>query len=93
MAEEGASPCPVVNASPLIFLSKSGYLNLLQAVGEQILVPDPVAQEIRRRGPGDITARALEETSWLQVAQAAAVPAIVDPDSPGLNPSSLWIYL
>lgn len=77
MAEEDDPPFPIVNASPLIFLSKSGYLNLLQCAGEEVLVPDPVAQEIRRRGPGDITARALEETPWLRVAQIPAVPTLI----------------
>lgn len=37
---------PVINASPLIFLSKAGLLSLLTLVGEEFVVPEAVATEI-----------------------------------------------
>ena len=37
----------LVNASPLIFLSKAGMIHLLQLEGPDVLVPEPVAGEIR----------------------------------------------
>ena len=77
MAEEEVAHFPIVNASPLIFLSKSGHLDLLQLAGEQVLVPEPVALEIRRRGPEDVTARALDETPWLRVAPAPTIPPVI----------------
>ena len=40
----------IVNASSLIFLSRSGYLGLLQAFTKEVRVPEPVASEILRRG-------------------------------------------
>ena len=76
MAEE-VLPHPVVNASPLIFLSKSGHLALLQVTGEQVLVPEPVALEIQRRGPDDMTAQALNETKWLRVTPVPVIPAVI----------------
>jgi hypothetical protein len=41
---------PAVNASPLIFLSRAGLLNMLRLEGSEIVVPETVAVEIRRRG-------------------------------------------
>lgn len=55
---------PVANASPLIFLAKAKLLDLLQVVGDEIVVPEAVAQEIQRRGQTDPTAQALENTEW-----------------------------
>ena len=55
----------IINASPLIFLSRSRHLDLLHPFASEIWVPEPVAREIRHRGAKDITARAIEETDWL----------------------------
>ncbi len=68
---------PAVNASPLIFLSRAGLLNLLQLAAPEIVVPDAVAAEILRRGPNDPTAQALSNTTWLPVIQTPAVPASI----------------
>lgn len=46
----------VVNASPLIFLSRAGHLELLRASAEHVRVPQPVADELRARGANDVTA-------------------------------------
>jgi predicted nucleic acid-binding protein len=65
---------PVVNASPLIFLSRSGLIDLLQLTGHEVIVPEAVANEILSRGPDDITARTTSETSWLLVVPAPPTP-------------------
>jgi predicted nucleic acid-binding protein len=59
---------PVVNASPLIYLSHAGLIDLLQAENETVIVPRTVSEEIRRRGPGDPTVQILAKTSWIQEA-------------------------
>ena len=64
----------VANASPLIFLSRGGHWGLLHEFAQRILVPEPVAEEIRLKGPADVTAKALEETSWIEVVPAPTVP-------------------
>ncbi len=53
---------PVVNSSPLIFLSNGGLLELLQLAGNEVVVPMAVAIEIQRRGQTDITVQAIEST-------------------------------
>jgi predicted nucleic acid-binding protein len=67
----------VTNASPLIFLARGGCVDLLQFTGDRVLVPEPVAREIRARGPQDITARALESTQWLEIVDPPEVPAFI----------------
>jgi predicted nucleic acid-binding protein len=66
---------PAANASPLIFLSRAELLDLLKIEGKEIVVPIPVAEEIRRRGPDDLTAQALEKTTWLTIVEASPIPA------------------
>ena len=56
----------IVNASPLIYLSHAGLIELLQVAGAQVLVPSPVAREIRRRPSTDPTVQALNRTPWLR---------------------------
>lgn len=68
---------PSVDASPLIFLSHSSLLDLLQLVAPELVVPLPVAEEIQRRGSQDPTARALASTRWLQVVEPVEPPAQV----------------
>jgi predicted nucleic acid-binding protein len=67
----------VINASPLIFLSRSHHLDLLQVFAKEIWVPEPVAGEIRHRGAQDITARAIEETAWLVTKPVPAIPTAI----------------
>jgi predicted nucleic acid-binding protein len=68
---------PAVNASPLIFLSRAGLLDLLQLAAPELVVPAAVAAEIQQRGPTDPTAQALSKTPWLVVVQISVVPALI----------------
>ncbi len=67
----------IVNASPLIFLARSGHLALLKAFADEVWVPEPVAEEILRRGQHDITAKAIEETNWLISKPVGDIPAAI----------------
>jgi predicted nucleic acid-binding protein len=69
--------CAVINASPLIFLSRGGYLDLLQRFAGRLLIPRQVADELLRRGPDDPAARAFSPGSPIQVADIAAIPPLV----------------
>lgn len=67
----------VVDASPLIFLARSRHLDLLRAVAPTVWVPEPVAAEILRRGSQDVTAQALQNTSWLTRQAAPDIPSTI----------------
>jgi len=63
----------VVNASPLIFLSRGGHLPLLRSVAAQVRVPHAVAEELRVRGADDVTARQLTSYPWLVIRETAEI--------------------
>ena len=67
----------IINASPLIFLSRSGHLSLLKTFADEVWVPKPVAIEIQQRGPDDISAQAIRDTDWLVVKPVSAIPIAV----------------
>ena len=69
---------PVIDTSPLIFLSKGGYLDLLQLVSPEIIVPRAVAREIESYGKNDVTAQALTETKWLVVTEIPNIPNMLN---------------
>ena len=67
----------VINASPLIFLSRSRHLDLLQTFAKEVWVPEAVATEILQRGPDDISAQAIEATDWLTVKSTLEIPIAI----------------
>ena len=67
----------VINASPLIFFSRSRHLDLLKAFAEEARVPQPVAEEILHRGAQDITATAIEEVAWLIAKATPSIPTAI----------------
>jgi predicted nucleic acid-binding protein len=64
----------VVNASPLICLSRAGLADLLRQAAQTIVVPTAVAREILARGPRDVTAAALASSTWLTQVEDLAIP-------------------
>ncbi|MBD2567144.1 DUF3368 domain-containing protein [Anabaena lutea] len=85
---------PVINASPLIFLSRGGLIDLLQLLGDEILVPSAVAVEIQQRGAEDPTVLALTQTDWLVVVETPPTPEIIQSWDLGKGESSVltWAY-
>ena len=67
----------IINASPLIFLSRSEHLHLLTAFADKIWVPDPVTKEILARGKNDISAQVIQQTPWLIRKPACTIPLSV----------------
>ena len=85
---------PVINASPLIYLSKAGLIHLLQLLSPQIFVPDAVATEILHRGKSDITATTIRQTDWLRVVETPTTLPIIQAWDLGRGESAVltWAY-
>ncbi|HJX64782.1 MAG TPA: DUF3368 domain-containing protein [Polyangia bacterium] len=64
----------VVNASPLICLSRAGLADLLRQAAQTIVVPAAVAREILARGPHDVTTATLASSTWLKQVDDPAIP-------------------
>jgi predicted nucleic acid-binding protein len=86
---------PVINASPLIFLSRGGLLDLLQLLSDEVLVPSAVALEIQQRGAEDPSVIALQQTKWLTVVEAPPTPEIIQSWDLGKGESSVltWAHI
>ena len=63
---------PAVDASPLILLVRAAHLHLLKALAPQLVVPEPVLEEIRAKGVEDATLQAVEASPWLSVVQVTS---------------------
>lgn len=70
--------CAVINASPLIFLARSGHLALLPQFARRLVVPQPVAEELLRRGEQDVTAQALRTDRAYTVTPVAGIPPFIE---------------
>ena len=68
---------PAVNAPLLIYLARAGLPCFLQVVAETVVVPDPVTDEIRQRGPADITVQALQNTAWVVRIDDPPIPRVI----------------
>jgi len=63
--------------SPLIFLARSGHLELLKVFADEVWVPEPVAAETLHRRQHDITARVIDKTDWLIRKPVGDIPIAV----------------
>jgi predicted nucleic acid-binding protein len=63
----------VVDTSPIITLTRAGWIDLLRAGVERVVIPAAVAAEIRRRGPEDPAVAALSESAWLEVVDSVPI--------------------
>jgi len=57
----------VVNASPLILLAKAGRLDLLRALGRDLIVPDAVMEELKAKGSDNPVVQSVTNAPWLRV--------------------------
>jgi predicted nucleic acid-binding protein len=85
----------IVNTSPLIYLARADLFDLLKLAGDEIVVPSAVADELKRRGPIDITVQAIENTEWLVVVETPSIPIEIQVWDLGEGESSVlaWAYL
>jgi predicted nucleic acid-binding protein len=64
----------VVNASPLIFLTKVGLLKVLHEPSVPALVPDVVLAEVAGLDADDPAIRAVEQSQWIRVVPTPPIP-------------------
>jgi predicted nucleic acid-binding protein len=84
--------CAVVNASPLIFLSKAGLIHFLQQAAPDIVIPETVAWEIGRRGEKDRTAQTVANTPWLTRVETPLIPPLIQSWDLGPGESAVLAY-
>ena len=65
----------ILNASPLIFLTKVGLLEVLHQQAVPVLVPDVVMAEISAASAaGDPAVQAVQQAGWIRVVPAPPAP-------------------
>jgi predicted nucleic acid-binding protein len=64
----------IVNASPIIFLTRLGPMDLLREPGVSVLVTDAVLNELARLGVEDPAVTAVRSTPWIQVVATPKIP-------------------
>ena len=67
----------VVNASPLIYLSRSEHFELLKSAAERIVVPDVVVAELSAHGAENPALLRLHGASWIEIVTSPAIPGNV----------------
>jgi predicted nucleic acid-binding protein len=68
----------VVDASPLIFLARTGLLDALREASETVIVPVAVVREVRARaGTDDAAVAALATMTWLRPGPEVTLPPSV----------------
>ena len=82
----------MVNASPIILLSKVGLVDLLQHLGVPIVIPRATVNEILRRGTADPAVQALARSPWLVTVDVGRIPAPVTNLKSGNSESAVLAY-
>lgn len=63
----------VIDASPLILLSRISRLDLLLTLRRRLVVPVSVLEEVRAKGDQDPTVREIEHTNYLEEVPALPI--------------------
>jgi predicted nucleic acid-binding protein len=84
----------VVNASPLIFLSNAGLIELIQLAGTPLFIPKAVIEEIEKFGPSDPTVLAVKQSNLFTVVDPEPTPPIIERWDLGVGETSVltWAY-
>src|SRR5262249_33772914 len=72
----------------------AGLLDFLRLIGETVVVPASVTDEIQRRGPTDVTAQALQNSAWIIRIEDPPIPRIIQAWDLGEGESAVlaWAY-
>jgi predicted nucleic acid-binding protein len=79
----------VLDASPLILLSRSGHLDLLLSLKRPLVMPVPVFEEIHAKGSQDSTVRSVERAAFLKIVPSPPIPDAIERWDLGRGESSV----
>jgi predicted nucleic acid-binding protein len=82
----------VVDASPIILLSRVGRLPLLRAVARVVSIPYPVVEEVNAKGAADPAAQGLAAASWARRVDAVEVPTSIAAWNLGTGESAVLAF-
>ena len=68
----------VVNASPVILLSKVGHLHLLGELVDELILPTGVAQEVQAKPDGQLAVESLLASPSVRTASCGPIPTDVE---------------
>jgi len=84
--------CAVVNASPLIYLSKSGLLNLLELSAHRLVVPRVVLNELSVKEALDGCMQRVLDLPGICVVEAITIPDVIREWDLGPGESAVLAY-
>lgn len=86
---------PGINTSPLIFLAKAGYIDLLLCLHHEIVIPTQVYNELMSKPSDQITIDTILRTKWLKCLDTGTIPPVIQAWDLGIGESSVltWGYL
>jgi predicted nucleic acid-binding protein len=82
----------VVNASPIILLTKIGLVDLLRQLGPPVVIPEAAVLEIQRRGATDPAVRALAQSPWLVMVDPGPIALAVAAFNLGVGESAVLTH-
>lgn len=67
----------IVDASPLILLSRARHLTLLSSLARNVVAPTAVVEELRAGAHIDATAVAVERADWIEIVGDLPIPPAI----------------
>lgn len=78
-----------MNASPFIFLTRLGLLDILNEPGVTVMVPTAVISELGDHGVDDAASVAAQSTPWIHVIPTPSIPGFFVPWKLGMGESAV----
>jgi predicted nucleic acid-binding protein len=67
----------VVNASPIILLTKARLLEVLRHLGSPVVIPEAAVHEVQQRGASHLSVQSLAQATWLVSVDPGPIPPAI----------------